>query len=138
MASQELLNMLNNALARELQVCIQYMWHHVMVTGPYAEEFGTAFRTIALQEMLHAEMIAERIDYLGDTPTTVPAEIKLSRDAMEMLRIDKAAEEEAIEMYRNIIEKAEREKDYTTKRLFEQILSDEENHHNTFKTLLGE
>lgn len=138
MASKELLEMLNQALARELQVCIQYMWHHVMVTGPYADEFSNAFRTVALQEMLHAEMIAERIDYLDGVPTTVPAEIQLGNDATEMLRLDKKAEEEAIEMYRRIIEMAEAEKDYTTKRLFEQILADEENHHNTFKTLLGE
>ncbi len=130
--------MLNRALARELQVCIQYMWHHVMVTGPYADELSNAFRTVALQEMLHAEMIAERIDYLDGVPTTVPAEIKLGKDGTEMLKLDKEAEEEAIKMYREIIEMAEAEKDYTTKRLFEQILADEENHHNTFKTLLGE
>lgn len=138
MASKELIRMLNDALARELQVCIQYMWQHVMVKGPYADEFGNAFRTIALQEMLHAEMIGERVDYLDGIPTTVPAEIDISGDATHMLQVDKKAEEEAITMYKQIIGMAETEKDYTTKRLFEQILADEEAHHNTFKTLLGE
>ncbi len=138
MASKELIDSLNEALARELQVCIQYMWQHVMVKGPYADEFSNAFRRIALQEMIHAELIGERVDYLGGIPATVPAEITIGGDATQMLQVDRKAEEEAIEMYRRIIEMAEAEKDYTTKRLFEQILADEEDHHNTFRTLLGE
>ena len=79
MATKKLKDMLNMAIAREISVSIQYMWQHVMVKGMYAEAIGPVFRTIALTEMLHAEQIAERLDYLGGEPTTKPATTPPSR-----------------------------------------------------------
>lgn len=136
MASKELLEKLNDAIAREMQVSIQYMWQHIMVNGINAQTIGPIFRQIAIAEMMHAELIAERLDYLGGEPTTQPTPIEIGKNAKEMLKLDKKAEEEAIAMYKDIIKLAEKENDYTTKKLFEQILADEENHHNTFSTLL--
>jgi bacterioferritin len=82
--------------------------------------------------------IAERLDYLGGAPTTMPLKkaVCLGKTPKEMLEIDKKEEEEAIVLYRNIIKLADKEEDHTTKRLFEEILSAEESHHNTFTTLL--
>lgn len=136
MASKELLKKLNDAIAREMQASIQYMWQHIMVKGINAQAIGPIFRQIAIVEMMHAELIAERLDYLGGEPTTQPTPIEIGKNAKEMLKLDKKAEEEAIAMYKDIIKLAEKEDDYTTKKLFEQILADEENHHNTFSTLL--
>jgi bacterioferritin len=136
MASKELLEKLNDAIAREMQVSIQYMWQHIMIKGINAQAVGPVFRQIAIAEMMHAELIAERLDYLGGVPTTKPAPINVGKTAKDMLTIDKKAEEEAIAMYKAIIKLAEQESDYTTKKLFEQILADEENHHNTFSSLL--
>jgi bacterioferritin len=138
MASKKLLDMLNDAIAREIAVSIQYMWQHIMVKGIAAETVGGVFRTIALAEMLHAELIAERLDYLGGVPTTKPATIEVGgSDAAKMLKLDVKAEEEAIDMYKKIIKLADKEGDSTTRKLFEQILAEEEDHHNTFSTLLG-
>lgn len=137
MASQKLKDMLNDAIAREISVSIQYMWQHVQIKGLTAEAVGGTLRTIAIAEMLHAERIAERLDYLGAEPTTKPSEIKVGKSAEEMLKLDVAAEEEAIGMYREIIRLAGEEGDSTTRQLFEQILAEEEGHHNTFQTLLG-
>ncbi len=136
MVSKELLKKLNEAIAREIQVSIQYMWQHVMIKGINAQAIGPIFRQIAIIEMGHAELIAERLDYLGGEPTTQPTPIEIGKNAKEMLKINKKAEEDAIAMYKDIIKLAEKEADYTTKKLFEQILADEENHHNTFSTLL--
>lgn len=137
MASEKLQDMLNQAIARELQVSIQYMWQHIMVKGMYAEAVGPVFRTTALAEMLHAELIAERLDYLGGIPTTEPRTITVGGSAPEeMLRLDVKAEEEAIAMYKEIIKLADQEEDITTRKLFEDILREEENHHNTFSNLL--
>ncbi|MCL4456412.1 MAG: ferritin [Nitrospirae bacterium] len=136
MASKKLLEQLNEAIAREMQVSIQYMWQHIMIKGINAQAIGPVFRLTAIAEMMHAELIAERLDYLGGVPTTKPAPINVGKTAKDMLTIDKKAEEEAIAMYKGIIKLAEKEDDYTTKKLFEQILADEENHHNTFSTLL--
>lgn len=136
MASDKLRGMLNDAIAREIAVSIQYMWQHVMVKGMYAEAVGPVFRTTALSEMLHAEMIAERLDYLGGMPTTIPAEIKTGGSIKDMLTWNVKAEEEAIALYREIIKLAASEDDITTKKLFENILMEEEGHHNIFTGLL--
>ena len=55
----------------------------------------------------------------------------------EMLEHDAKAEEEAIDLYKEIIKQASSEGDSTTRLLFEQILAEEEDHHDTFTTLLG-
>ena len=136
MASKLLKDKLNEAIAREMQVSIQYMWQHIVVKGMNAQSVGPVFRLTAIAEMLHAELIAERLDYLGGKPTTQPSPINVGSSARDMLKIDKKAEEEAIKLYKGIIKLAEKEDDSTTKKLFEQILADEEKHHNTFRTLL--
>ncbi len=136
MASKQLLEKLNEAIANELQVCIQYMWQHIMARGINSESVGGVFKKIAMAEMKHAELIAERLDYLGGVPTTKPTPIEIGQTMREMLQTDKKAEESAIALYRGIIEMAEKEEDHTTKKLFEDILMEEESHHNTFSTLL--
>lgn len=138
MASKKLLDSLNEAIANELQVSIQYMWQHVMVNGINAEAVGGVFKQIAIVEMKHAEKIAERLDYLGGVPTTKPTPIAVGKTAKEMLKINKKAEEDAIKLYREIVSLAGKEGDVVTRKLFEEILMDEEGHHNTFSTLLLE
>jgi len=136
MASKKLLEKLNDAIARELQVSVQYMWQHVMVRGINAESLGGVFKGIAMDEMKHAEQIAERLDYLGAVPTTKPTPIAVGKTAKDMLKINKKAEEDAIKLYKGIIALASKEGDIVTKKLFEEILAAEEGHHNTFSTLL--
>ncbi|HIE37701.1 MAG TPA: ferritin [Anaerolineales bacterium] len=134
--SDKLIDLMNRAIAREIQVSIQYMWQHIRIGGPYAASIGGVFKEIAIEEMKHAEAIAERVDYLGGVPTTKPAPITVGEDWREMLGLDVKAEEEAIALYREIVETAQAEGDYTTARLFRQILMDEEEHHDEFRTLL--
>lgn len=137
MASEKLKELLNQAIAREIQVAIQYMWQHVRATGMESLEVVDRFRTIAIQEMLHAERIAERLDYLGGVPTTQPAPIEVGESLKEMIENDIRAEEEAISLYREIIGLAMEEGDYTTERLFKEILQDEEEHHDEFLKMAG-
>ena len=136
MASKELLDLMNKGIAREIQVAIQYMWQHVRIFGINHLPIADELKKIAIEEMKHAESIADRVDYLGGEPTTVPTPITVGKTAEEMVTLDKKAEEEAITLYRQVIEKAMAEKDYVTWELFEEILEDEEDHHNTFSTLL--
>ncbi len=138
MASKKLLDKLNDAIAREIQVSVQYMWQHVQVKGLHAETVGGIFKRFAITEMKHAEEIAERLDYLGGVPTTKPTPIFVGNSMKEMIEADKKAEEDAIILYREIIALAEKEKDIVTKRLFEGILAEEEEHHASFSTLLEE
>lgn len=136
MASKELMDRLNDAIAREIQVSIQYMWQHVMAKGMSGETVRGIFKKIGITEMKHAEAIAERLDYLGGVPTTKPTPIEIGKNAKEMLQINKKAEEDAIGLYKQIITMAEKEGDQVTAALFTDILTEEEEHHNQFSTLL--
>ena len=138
MASALLLEKLNDAIARELQVSVQYMWQHVMAKGMYGYTVRDIFKKIAIQEMKHAEDIAERLNYLGGFPTTKPTPIEVGKTAREMVQLNKQAEEEAVALYREIIALAEKEGDTVTVALFTDILAAEEEHHNTFTGLLAD
>ncbi|MGD9130776.1 MAG: demethoxyubiquinone hydroxylase family protein [Candidatus Bathyarchaeota archaeon] len=136
MASKKLLELMNKGIARELQVAIQYMWQHVTVTGIKGVMVEDVFKEIAITEMKHAEDIAERLAYLNGVPTVKPDPIFVGSDLTEMLKLDEKAEEEAIRLYKTTIKVANDEGDSTTRRLFEQILAEEEEHLDTFSKLL--
>ncbi len=137
-ASKELLGLLNDAIAREIQVSIQYMWQHVQWGGVKGFAVKDELESIAKVEMKHAEKIAERLYYLGGTPTTKPTPIFVGRTLKEMIARDVKDEENAIQMYRKIIALARKEGDEVTNLMFRHILEDEEDHHDTFTTLMEE
>ena len=134
--SASLLKQLNEAIARELQVAIQYMWQHVQWGGVKGFAVQNELKSIAIAEMKHAEAIAERLYYLGGIPTTKPTPILVGTSLKEMIAHDVKDEENAINLYKKIVEQARKEDDETTNRLFRQILQEEEEHHDTFTTLL--
>ena len=157
--SSELLNLLNKAIARELQVSVQYILQHAIGAGqgfatpgttPSAAQGkfvashssvwlpGSSLKKIAITEMRHAEAIVERVALLGGEPTTQPDAITIGKTAKEMLEDDREQERMAIELYRHIIDVAGRGRDDVTMRLFQKILSDEEKHHRVFSDLLEE
>ena len=156
-ASPELLRLLNQALARELQVVIQYMLQHGIGAGQtlagawpaskqrtfvasHAQVWlpGQTLKKIAITEMRHAEAIAERVVHLGGEPTTQPDPVTIGKATSEMLALDQHEEQGAIELYRRIIEFAGQQHDEVTAKLFRQILSDEEKHLAAFSALLSE
>jgi bacterioferritin len=138
MASKKLLDMLNDAIAREIQVAIQYMWQHVQWIGVKGFAVHDELQSIAVQEMKHAEKIAERLFYLGGIPTTKPNPINVGKTLKQMIAQDIKDEANAIAMYKGIIEAATKEGDVTTAFIFKQILEQEEDHHDTFTTLAEE
>ena len=138
MASKKLIEMLNKGVARELQVSIQYMWQHVQVTGLEGLLVKDIFKEIAINEIKHAEELAERISSLNGVPTDKPDPIFVGGSLVEMLKQNQQNEEEAIHLYKNAIQVAEAETDFTTRGLLEKILSDEEKHLDIFgKMLVG-
>jgi bacterioferritin len=136
MASAKLLDMLNQAIARELQVSVQYMWQHVQWKGVEHYAVTEEFKKTAIAEMKHAEKIADRLWYLGGKPTTKPSMINVGDKLDEMLNFDVKAELEAISMYKEIMEIAQKEGDVATKEIFEEIEEEEEEHHDFFSSLL--
>jgi bacterioferritin len=136
MASAKLLDMLNQAIARELQVSIQYMWQHVQWKGVKHYSVTEGLKETAVAEMKHAEKIAERLWYLGGKPTTKPSMINVGDKLEEMLNFDVKAELEAISMYKEIMDIAQKEGDVATREIFEEIEEEEEQHHDFFSSLL--
>jgi bacterioferritin len=136
MVSQELREMLNKGIARELQVSIQYMWQHVMAKGIEGAVVENTFRQIAITEMKHAEILAERLVFLDGVPTLNPDTVHIGHTLDAMLKENVQAEEEAIDLYKQAIQMANKEGDYTTRRMLEEILSNEEEHLDKFSTLL--
>jgi bacterioferritin len=135
-ASKKLLDLLNDGVAREIQVAIQYMWQHVQWGGVKGFATKDAFQSIAVAEMKHAEAIAERLYYLGGIPTTKPTPIFVGSTLKEMVAQDVKDEENAIILYKKIVDLSREENDETTNRLFREILQQEEDHHDTFSTLM--
>jgi bacterioferritin len=136
MVSQELLEMLNKGIARELQVSIQYMWQHIMAKGIEGAVVEDTFRQISITEMKHAEKLAERLVFLNGVPTLTPDPVHIGHSLEEMLKENVQAEEEAISLYKQTIQVASKEGDFTTRRMLEDILSNEEEHLDKFSKLL--
>jgi len=136
LTSEKLLGMLNNAIADEMQATIQYMWQHVQWKGIEHYAVTEGIKKIAVDEMKHAEKVAERLWYLGGKPTIQPSPIKVGENLTEMLTLDVKAEEGAIKMYKEIMEQAQKEGDVATKEMFEEIEAEEEEHHDFFTSLL--
>jgi len=137
-ASKEIMELLNEAIAREMQVAIQYMWQHVLWSGVKGFAVKDELKKIGIEEMKHAEAIAERLNYLGGIPTTKPSPIFVGETLKQMIERDKKDEEGAIELYKKIIAAAKKEGDQVTELLLQNILTDEEDHHDVFSTLLEE
>ena len=136
MASQKLLDYLNKGIARELQVSIQYMWQSIQATGVNGLVAKKVFREISIVEMKHAEALAERLDQLNGIPTIEPDPISVGANVLEMLKHDEQNEEEAIVLYKKAIQVASQEGDFTTRRLLEEILAEEESHIDQFGKLI--
>lgn len=131
-------DMLNQSVSREMGVSIQYMWQHVMAVGLSSPELKEVFKQIAVTEMKHAEAFAERLYYLGGTPTVKPTDIKYGGDLKKMVHDDLETESYAIRLYTEAIRLCEEVDDPVTRLLYEKVLSQEQGHWHTFSILLSE
>lgn len=135
-ASKKLLDGLNKAIAMDLRATIQYMWQHVMTLGVEGVAVSNVFKEIARQEMKHSKSFADRLYYLGGIPTTKPMDIKVGKTLEEMVESDLKAENESIDLCREIIKISVEENDPTTRFLTEKILEETEEHADRFKRML--
>jgi len=140
---REVLALLDGALATELVCYLRYKRHHFIATGLSAEVAATEFREHAMQELEHADQIAERIVQLGGEPDFAPdtlvarshADYVAGTSLDEMIRENLIAERIAIDSYRLII-RFLGEDDPTTRNLIEAILAVEEEHADDLAGLL--
>jgi len=140
---EEIIRLLNGSLATELVCTLRYKRHYFMASGLKASVAAAEFLEHAQQEMAHADKLAERITQLGGEPDFNPDNLSKNSHAQyvagttlkEMVTEDLVAERIAIDSYREIIQYIG-EKDPTTRRIFEDILAQEEEHADDMAELL--
>jgi len=137
-ASDQLIAGLNKALSEELTALFQYLWHHIQGKGIESMTVSEIFKATSMSEMKHAYKLAERIDLLGGQPTMSMTPPKTGGDVRQMIQDDLALEYGAIETYKHLIELADDEDDDVTEQMLIGILKDEQEHANTWETVLGQ
>ncbi len=135
-------SLLNEAVAREIQVSVQYIIQHAKMEKLIAKRLpenilldkttydavGKFLREFAIQEMKHAAAVMERIYYLEGEATTKSGKVTIGNSLSEFAKLGVKAEEEALVRYRKIIAAAEKVGDWETRELFEKIYGEEEKH----------
>lgn len=136
----DIVALLNGALATELVCVLRYRRHHFMADGLESPSIAEEFLVHANAELAHADRLAQRIVQLGGDPDFNPASL-LERSHADydevdnlkaMIRANLVAERVAVETYRQMIALIG-DKDSTTRRLLEDILADEEEHADELK-----
>ncbi|MCU0303884.1 MAG: bacterioferritin [Thermoanaerobaculales bacterium] len=127
------IELLNTAIADELAAIHQYMYFHFRLDDLGYTPLAVMLKQTAIEEMQHAEMIAERILFLkGEVELVVGREVEKIHDAQEMLRKADALEQEAIAMYNRFAVECAANADSGTKKLFEDLVAAEEGHWDAF------
>lgn len=133
---EQLLEYLNKDLEWEFAAAIQYTQHAAVLTGAKYESIQKELIIHATEEMQHARMLADQIDYLGGTPTVDVEKREVSEDSLEMLQQDLRGEQHAIDSYKERIAQAESLREYGLRRVLEDILIQEEEHKRDLLTVV--
>ncbi len=136
-ALKELIDALNEDLAREYQAIIAYIVYSNVITGAQWMSIAAELKKHAGEELQHALIIADQIDYLGGMPTATPREVKLSKKPEDMIRFDLDNETETIRNYRQRVKQAEALGHYALAEQLRKIISQEQEHQHDLATALG-
>jgi len=133
---EKIIKALNFDIGLEIGAIIQYIMHEVMAEGMESPAIMEKFEKIARDEMKHLEKLAQRVNYLGGVPNTKPAPIKVGGVIKKMMQDDLNGEYMAIKTYKEHVKMSAEIGDTTTRLMLEEILTDEEDHADTWETIL--
>ena len=134
---EKLVELLNRDLELEYSAAIQYINHAAVMSGA---EYGDIIKELKLhanEEIMHAMILADQIDYLDGAPSVGVGEIRTSRTNREMLQQDLDGEEDAIHRYKTRIDQAEQLKEFALSQQLRTILGMEQEHAMDLKQALG-
>lgn len=134
---KQLIDYLNQDLAREYQAIIAYVNYSQVLKGAAYMNIADELAVHAAEELTHALKISNSIDYLGGMPTVEPKPVKTSEKAEEMLRFDLDNERETIRQYRRRLKQCEELNEYALSETIRTILVDEQDHLVALATALG-
>ena len=132
---QGVIEWLNKALKAELTAINQYFLHSRMLKDWGVTKLAKKEYDESIEEMNHADVIIERILFLGGLPNLQDlGKLKIGESVEEILRADLALEEEAVPMYRDAVAYCEEVRDYVSRDILQKILIDEEEHVDYLET----
>jgi len=134
----QLIDQLNEDLAREYQAIIAYVIYSQVLKGAEYMSIAQELEKHAGEELAHALTISKQIDYLGGMPTTKVMPVKVSDDPRVMLRNDLDNETTTIRNYRERIQQCEALHEYAIAEDIREILRQEQEHQIDLATALGE
>jgi bacterioferritin len=135
---EQLIDALNDDLAREYQAIIAYIVYSQAIKGAAYMSIAKELEKHAGEELQHALIIANQIDYLGGEIKTTPKPVKTSDKAEEMLRFDLQNESDTIRNYRERVVQCEALGEYAIAEHIREILVNEQEHLIDLATALGE
>ena len=134
---EELVDLLNEDLAREYQAIIAYVVYSQVIKGAQYMNIAEELEKHAQEELQHALIIAKQIDYLGGVPTVTSLPVKTSESTEEMLRFDLDNENATIRSYRERVRQCEALGEYAMAEHIREILVNEQEHQIDLATALG-
>ena len=133
----QLIDLLNEDLAREYQAVIAYVVYSQVLKGAQFMHIAKELESHAGEELAHALKIAKQIDYLGGEPTVTPKPVKLSDKPENLLRFDLNNEIETLSNYRLRIRQAESLGEYALSEVLREIVVEEQDHAIDLAEALG-
>ncbi len=128
------IELLNKAVADELSAVHQYMYFHFHCDDQGFDLLANLFKRRAIEEMIHVEKLAERILFLkGEIDMTLSQPVKPVHDVREMLKMAAGMEQGSANDYNNWANECAQNADAVSKKLFEELVGDEENHQQQFE-----
>lgn len=134
---EKLVDLLNEDLSREYQAIIAYVNYSQVLKGAAYMNIAAELEKHAAEELKHALILADQIDYFNGMPSVTPKPVKTSEKAEEMLRFDLENENETIRQYRRRVKQCEELGEFATAEFIREILLDEQDHQHSLATALG-
>ncbi|MFC7498772.1 bacterioferritin [Enterovirga sp. GCM10030262] len=132
---EKVIELLNEALRNELTAVNQYWLHYRMLDNWGVKRLAEFERHESIDEMKHADRLAERILFLDGLPNfQMLGRLRIGESVEEVLKADLELEREALVQLRGAIEYCETKRDYVSRDLFTDILESEESHVDTLET----
>ncbi len=135
---KQLIELLNEDLAREYQAIIAYVVYSQVIKGAQYMAIASELEKHAGEELRHALILSKQIDYLGGTPTVQPKPVKMSNKPEALLRFDLQNEIDTIRHYRERVRHCEALNEFAMAEHIREILKDEQEHAIDLATALGE
>jgi bacterioferritin len=127
------IKLLNNAVADELSAVHQYMYFHFHCDNMGFDLLANLFKRTAIEEMMHIELLAERILFLkGEVEMKASQDVKKIHDVKKMLELATAMETQSANDYNLWANECAKNADSVSKKLFEQLVGDEERHFDQY------